>query len=100
MALRKNYSLELTESSATANIKPFVHGLDNGTVTINQNGQEVVLTYNDIAMLEGHVFPEQSYKCVDGVGVKIDNFATLTPEEREYMYSLYPELRPAEVVTE
>lgn len=94
MALRKQHRISLEQSLASAMFTPFVNGLDNGEVSIVQNGQEVKLTYEDIAHLYGTAYPEKSYKCENGVGVEIDNFATLTPEEREYMYSQFPELRP------
>lgn len=96
MALRKYYEIALGQSFASAHFEPFVNGLDNGEVTIIQGKQEVKLTYEDIAHLYGTAYPQQSYRCnpETGFGEKIDNFATLNDEEREYMYSLYPELRP------
>ena len=97
MALRKQYHIALSESVASASFTPFVNGIDNGTVTIYQNGSEVTLTFNDIAKLEGTAFPQQSYDCN---GNKVDNWATLSPEEREYMYTLYPEKRPTVAIQE
>lgn len=102
MALRKQYKAELSESLTTVMITPFVNGLDNGAVTLQQrdeNGNivEMHLTYNDIAQLEGICFPQQSYDCN---GNKTDNWATLSEEEREYMYSLYPETRPTVEIQE
>lgn len=94
MALRKQYQIQLEQAVATAQFVPFVNSLDNGEVHITQGNQTVVLTYEDIAYLYGTAYPEKSFKCVNGVGVEIPNFATLSDEEREAMWERFPELRP------
>lgn len=96
MALRKQHQIQLSQSIAVAQFVPFVNGLDNGEVHITQGNQTVVLTYEDIAHLYGTAYPEASYKCENGVGVRIDNFATLTDADREVMYQHFPDMRPTE----
>lgn len=97
MALRKYYHINLPQSFADANIIPFTNGIDNGEVQIHQGGLVVTLTYEDIALLYGTINPQQTYDCD---GNKTDSYATLSQEEREYMYSLYPETRPTVEIQE
>lgn len=91
MALRKQHQIALEQSLAQAQFVPFVNGLDNGEVHITQGSQTIVLTYEDIAHLYGTAYPHKSYNCEQG---EIPNFATLSDEEREEMYSRFPETRP------
>lgn len=92
MALRKQLQVTLEQSIATAQIIPFVNGLDNGEVHITQGNQSVVLTYDDIAYLYGRIYPQKEYDC-DG-NEKPHSYAALSDEEREAMYERFPETRP------
>lgn len=109
MALRKAYEETIKEKElfdsevldAKVSIVPFVFGIDNGIVKIEQQDSKGVkynayLSYDMIARLYGVVFPSKTFICnEEGCAIEIPNHGTLKLEEKMIMWERFPDTRPS-----